>query len=56
VEGYGKPTLLLHSDTHLFRVDKPLFSAKIKRPFEKSRPSPGSASRPSLPMPSYAKV
>jgi hypothetical protein len=34
VESYGKPTLLLHGDTHLFRIDKPLFSAKTKRPFE----------------------
>jgi hypothetical protein len=34
VESYGKPTLLLHGDTHLFRIDKPLFSAKTRRPFE----------------------
>jgi hypothetical protein len=34
METYGKPTVLIHGDTHLFRVDKPLFSAKTKRPFE----------------------
>lgn len=34
VESYGKPTMLFHGDTHLFRIDKPLFSAKTKRPFE----------------------
>ena len=34
VESYGKPTVLFHGDTHLFRIDKPLFSAKTKRPFE----------------------
>lgn len=34
VESYGKPTVLFHGDTHLFRIDKPLFSAKTNRPFE----------------------
>ncbi|MFZ1101561.1 MAG: hypothetical protein WAN86_01555 [Hyphomicrobiaceae bacterium] len=34
VESYGKPTVLFHGDTHLFRIDKPLFSAKTRRPFE----------------------
>lgn len=34
MESYGKPTMLFHGDTHLFRIDKPLFSAKTKRPFE----------------------
>jgi hypothetical protein len=34
LESYGKPTMLFHGDTHLFRIDKPLFSAKTKRPFE----------------------
>jgi hypothetical protein len=34
VESYGKPTVLCHGDTHLFRIDKPLFSAKTRRPFE----------------------
>jgi hypothetical protein len=34
MESFGKPTLLIHGDTHLFRIDKPLFSAKTKRPFE----------------------
>lgn len=34
VESYGKPTALFHGDTHLFRIDKPLFSARTKRPFE----------------------
>ena len=34
VESYGKPTALFHGDTHLFRIDKPLFSARTKRPLE----------------------
>jgi hypothetical protein len=34
LESYSRPTVLFHGDTHLFRVDKPLFSAKTKRPFE----------------------
>ena len=34
VESYGKPTALFHGDTHLFRIDKPLFSARTNRPLE----------------------
>lgn len=34
MEGYDKPTALLHGDTHLFRIDKPLFGIKKPRPFE----------------------
>ena len=34
VESYGKPVAFFHGDTHLFRIDKPLFSAKTRRPFE----------------------
>lgn len=34
MENYEAPTLLLHGDTHLFRIDKPLFSARTQRPFE----------------------
>ncbi len=34
MEGFETPTLLLHGDTHLFRIDKPLFSARTQRPFE----------------------
>jgi hypothetical protein len=31
MDGYDKPTLFIHGDTHLFRVTKPLLSAKTKR-------------------------
>lgn len=34
LEGYGKPVALFHGDTHLFRIDKPLYSKKTKRLFE----------------------
>lgn len=34
MENFAAPTLFLHGDTHLFRIDKPLFSAKTQRPFE----------------------
>lgn len=34
METFKAPTLLLHGDTHLFRIDKPLFSARTQRPFE----------------------
>jgi len=34
MEGYDKPVAFLHGDTHLFRVDQPLYSTKTKRPFE----------------------
>ena len=28
---FERPVLLIHGDTHYFRVDKPLFSSKTKR-------------------------
>jgi Calcineurin-like phosphoesterase len=31
---FGKPVLFVHGDTHVFRVDKPLFNTKNRRPFE----------------------
>jgi len=34
MEDFGKPVAFLHGDTHIFRVDKPLFSAKNGRIFE----------------------
>jgi hypothetical protein len=34
LENYGKPVAFLHGDTHLFRIDKPLYSAKTGRLFE----------------------
>jgi hypothetical protein len=34
MEGYDKPVAFLHGDTHMFRIDQPLYSAKTKRPFE----------------------
>lgn len=34
METYAKPTALFHGDSHLHRIDKPLFSAKTQRPFE----------------------
>lgn len=34
VESYDKPVAFLHGDTHIFRIDQPLYSAKTKRPFE----------------------
>lgn len=34
LESYGKPVALFHGDTHLFRIDKPLYSKKTKRLFE----------------------
>lgn len=33
MESYSRPTLFVHGDTHLFRIDKPLFSSKTRRPF-----------------------
>ena len=33
-EGYDKPVAFLHGDTHMFRIDQPLYSTKSKRPFE----------------------
>jgi hypothetical protein len=34
MESYTRPTVFLHGDTHRFRVDQPLFSAKNNRRFE----------------------
>lgn len=34
MEDFEAPTLLLHGDTHIFRIDKPLFSTRTQRPFE----------------------
>jgi len=34
LESYDKPVAFLHGDTHLFRVDKPLYSKKTNRLFE----------------------
>lgn len=34
LETYDKPVAYLHGDTHLFRIDKPLYSAKTGRVFE----------------------
>jgi hypothetical protein len=34
LEGYDKPVAYLHGDTHLLRMDKPLYSQKTKRLFE----------------------
>ncbi len=33
LESFDKPVLYLHGDTHLFRIDKPLYSAKTNRVF-----------------------
>jgi len=34
LEDFARPVLYVHGDTHLFRVDKPLYSAKTQRVFE----------------------
>lgn len=34
LETYDKPVAYLHGDTHIFRIDKPLFSLKTNRAFE----------------------
>jgi hypothetical protein len=34
LEDFRKPVAFLHGDTHLFRIDKPLYSAKTGRVFE----------------------
>jgi hypothetical protein len=34
LESYDRPVAFLHGDTHIFRVDKPLFSKKTNRLFE----------------------
>ena len=34
LESYDRPVAFLHGDTHLFRIDKPLYSKKTNRLFE----------------------
>jgi hypothetical protein len=34
MDTYDKPTLFIHGDTHLYRINKPLLSQKTKRFFE----------------------
>ena len=34
LEGFDKPVAYLHGDTHLFRIDKPLYSKVTNRLFE----------------------
>jgi hypothetical protein len=34
LESYNKPVAFLHGDTHWFRIDQPLYSEKVHRPFE----------------------
>ena len=34
LETFDKPVAYVHGDTHLFRIDKPLYSAKTSRVFE----------------------
>jgi hypothetical protein len=34
LETYDRPVAFIHGDTHIFRVDKPLFSARTQRQFE----------------------
>lgn len=34
LEDYDRPVIYIHGDTHIFRVDKPLFSLKSGRQFE----------------------
>jgi len=34
MESYDKPVAFLHGDTHMFRIDQPLYSARTNRPFE----------------------
>jgi hypothetical protein len=34
LETFSRPVAFLHGDTHIFRIDKPLFSAKTGRAFE----------------------
>lgn len=34
LENYEKPVAFLHGDTHLFRIDRPLYSKKTNRMFE----------------------
>jgi len=34
LESFDKPVAILHGDTHLFRIDKPLYSKETNRLFE----------------------
>lgn len=34
MESYDRPVAFLHGDTHMFRIDQPLYSTKTRRPFE----------------------
>jgi hypothetical protein len=34
VMSFGKPVLFVHGDSHVFRVDKPLFNTKNRRTLE----------------------
>jgi hypothetical protein len=34
LETYDRPVAFLHGDTHLFRIDKPLYSKRTNRVFE----------------------
>ena len=34
MESFDKPVAILHGDTHLFRIDKPLYSKETNRLFE----------------------
>lgn len=34
LDAYAKPVIFLHGDTHLFRIDKPLYSKRTNRVFE----------------------
>lgn len=34
IETFDKPVIYVHGDTHILRIDKPLFSARSKRQFE----------------------
>jgi len=34
LESFDKPVAFLHGDTHWFRIDQPLYSEKVNRPFE----------------------
>ena len=33
MEGYDKPVAFLHGDTHMFKIDQPLYNPKTQRPF-----------------------
>jgi hypothetical protein len=34
MESYERPTLFIHGDTHLFRINRPLVGAKTQQPFQ----------------------